>query len=185
MDNRNSSISVAVHAKYVQRQRQLQERKLEQCFSKYNHLKVKMNEYVQASQIEENLYEFSLRFKLDSIQHQFTLALNLNQRLPVRDNVHFRFASTSRLFWHIKCMVRLQHSCISTRAKFNDNIETLNELSALLKQFESAHPEKPVIFESSLFKFCPQSSIIQSLEQTQNSSELIEIKFLQEINECS
>ena len=45
----------------------VQERQMESFFHKYGYFKKKVKEYIQASQLEDNLYELSLRFYIHQV----------------------------------------------------------------------------------------------------------------------
>ena len=45
----------------------VQERQMEGFFHKYGNFKKKVKEYIQASQLDDNLYELSLRFHIDQV----------------------------------------------------------------------------------------------------------------------
>ena len=145
MNQLSSRDSQCKYQKYCQ---MVQERQMEGFFHKYGYFKKKMKEYIQASKLDDNLYELSLRFHIHQVEHEIKLVLNINKRLPVRENARFRMKASSKLFRYIKYMVRLQHNCLSSSSRdlIRDNQEELQKLSLLVQQFESSHPEQHLIF---------------------------------------
>ena len=85
----------------------LMQKRQDDFLRNYQTFRSKAKEYIKNSKLEANLYQLSLSFEIDKVEHEIVLTLNLVRCLPLRENAQFRFASNSRLLRHLLIMARL------------------------------------------------------------------------------
>ena len=85
----------------------LMQKRQDDFLRNYQIFRSKAKEYIKNSKLEANLYQLSLSFEIDKVEHEIVLNLNLVRCLPLRENAQFRFASNSRLLRHLMIMARL------------------------------------------------------------------------------
>ena len=85
----------------------LMQKRQDDFLRNYQTFRSKAKEYIKNSKLEANLYQLSLSFEIDKVEHEIVLTLNLVRCLPLKEKAQFRFASNSRLLRHLLIMARL------------------------------------------------------------------------------